>query len=120
MTRAALRRRLDPRDERGFTLIEMLVAMLAGGIVASATLAIVIVSVHLTSNYNDRVDANQQGRMAIEQITQALNSSCVSAATAPVLAAGEQQRRLALQLAQRRGRVNPNKVDDLARAGSCW
>ena len=45
-----------------------------------------IVSVHLSSNYTDRVDANQQGRLAMERITQALNSSCVTTNQAPVLA----------------------------------
>ena len=42
-----------------------------------------IVSVHLTSNYTDRIDANQQGRLAMERITQALNSSCVTPKTVP-------------------------------------
>jgi hypothetical protein len=49
-----------------------------------ATLAIVISSVHLSSQVGDRVDSNQEGRVAIEKITQALNSSCVSADLAPL------------------------------------
>jgi prepilin-type N-terminal cleavage/methylation domain-containing protein len=77
--------RLDLRSERGFTLIELMVATLIGTIVSAATLAIVIVSVHLSSNYGDRVDATQQGRIAMAKITQALNSSCVSAKLPPVL-----------------------------------
>src|ERR1039458_10811781 len=77
--------RLDLRSERGFTLIELTVATLIGTIVSAATLAIVIVSVHLSSNYGDRVDATQQGRIAMAKITQALNSSCVSAKLPPVL-----------------------------------
>ena len=75
------------RDERGFTLVEVMVALVIGIVVSTATLAIVIVSVHLGSNYTDRVDANQQGRLAMEKITQALNSSCVTPNQAPVLAA---------------------------------
>ena len=74
------------RDERGFTLVEVMVALAIGLVVSSATLAIVIVSVHLSSNYTDRVDANQQGRLAMEKITQALDSSCVTPNQAPVLA----------------------------------
>ena len=77
------------RDERGFTLIELLTALLLSTIVAMATLAIVIVSVHFTSNFNDRVDANQQGRLAMEKITQALNSSCVATNTPPVVAGSD-------------------------------
>jgi prepilin-type N-terminal cleavage/methylation domain-containing protein len=74
------------RDERGFTLVEVLVALAVGAIVSTATLAIVIVSVHFSSNYTDRIDSDQQGRLAMQQITQALNSSCVSPTVAPILA----------------------------------
>ena len=77
------------RDERGFTLIELLVAMGAATIVAAATFAILIVSVHLGSNYTDRVDANQQGRLSMQRLVQELNSSCVAATTAPVLAGSD-------------------------------
>ena len=79
-----MRRRL--RDERGFTLVELLVAMSLALVVSTATLALVIVSGHLSSNYQDRIDANQQGRVAMERITQALNSSCVASSITPVLA----------------------------------
>jgi Tfp pilus assembly protein PilW len=73
------------RGERGFTLIELLVAILAGIVVAAAAGAILITSTHLTSSSDDRVDANQQGRFALERITQALNSSCISPSVTPVL-----------------------------------
>ncbi len=76
------------RDERGFTLVELLVATLAGVVISAATGAIVVVSVHLSSNFSDRVDANSQGRVAMEKITQALNSSCVSASVPPVVSSG--------------------------------
>ena len=63
------------RDERGFTLVEVMVALAIGLVVSTATLAIVIVSVHLGSNFTNRVDANQQGRIAMEKVTQALNKA---------------------------------------------
>jgi type II secretory pathway pseudopilin PulG len=78
----------DLRGERGFTLIELLVATLAGIVVSAATGAIVITSVHFSSNFSDRVDANQQARVAMEKITQALNSSCVATAVPPVVTGG--------------------------------
>lgn len=81
--------RVDPRGESGFTLVELLVATMIGIVVSTATLAIVITSVHLTSNFTDRVDATQQGRTAMLRLTQALNSSCVSAALAPILPASD-------------------------------
>ncbi len=74
------------RDERGFTLVEVMIAMAIGLVVSTAALAALIVSVHLSSNYTDRVEANQTGRLAMEKITQALNSSCVTTNQAPVLA----------------------------------
>jgi len=75
----------DLRGERGFTLIELMVAALSGLVVAAAMGAIVVASVHLRSNLGDRVDANQQARTAMEKITQALNSSCVATAVAPIV-----------------------------------
>jgi len=78
-------RRLDLRSESGFTLIELMVACVLGIIVSTAMLAVVIVSVHFTSSIGDRVDANQQGRIAMQKITQALDSSCVSSSLPPIL-----------------------------------
>ncbi len=49
-------------------------------------LAILITSIQLSSNNQDRIDSNQQGRLAMTRIVQALNSSCVAATTPPVLA----------------------------------
>jgi type II secretory pathway pseudopilin PulG len=78
----------DLRGERGFTLIELLVSTLAGIVVAAATGAIVVTSVHFSSNFSDRVDANQQARTAMEKITTALNSSCVATALPPLVTGG--------------------------------
>jgi hypothetical protein len=72
----SVRRRL--RAEDGYTLIEMIVASGAGLIVAAATMAILATSYHMLANGSDRVDANQQGRDALLQIEQLLNSSCVA------------------------------------------
>jgi prepilin-type N-terminal cleavage/methylation domain-containing protein len=86
-TRQALRRRLG--GERGFTLIELLVAMGAATIVSAATFAILVISLHLGSNYDDRVDANQQGRLAMQKLVLELNSSCVAATTPPILSGSD-------------------------------
>jgi len=79
----------DPRGESGFTLIELMVATMLGLIVSGATLAIVISAVHLSSNFGDRVDATQEGRTAISRIVQELDSSCVAATVAPILATSD-------------------------------
>jgi prepilin-type N-terminal cleavage/methylation domain-containing protein len=83
---ARARRRLA--CERGFTLIELLVALAAGIVVTTAMGAIVITSVHFGRSTSDRIDANQQGRVAMEKITQALYSACVSSQAAPVISNG--------------------------------
>ena len=118
MTAAPLRGRVEMRDGRGFTLIEVLVATLLAVIVAAATLAIVIVSVHLTSNYTDRVDATQQGRTVLEKITQALNSSCVSASTPPILAASDDNDVWFYSSLTDSPTVTPNKVEISLSAGA--
>lgn len=85
MRNLARKARAALRDERGFTLIELIVATMAGIIVAAATSAVVIASVHFSSNFGNRVDANQEGRVAMEKITQALNSSCVATGVTPLV-----------------------------------
>jgi len=81
-----MRARLDLRSERGFTLIELLIAMATGLVVSSAALAIVVVALHFSSSNQDRIDANRQGRIAMQRIVQALDSSCVAAQTPPIVA----------------------------------
>jgi Tfp pilus assembly protein PilW len=105
------------RGERGFTLIELLVAMLAAIIVAGAAGMILVASTHLTSNFDDRVDANQQGRLALERITQALNSSCISPSVTPVLS-GSTATSLSFYSAQADSPlITPNEIT-VALAGS--
>ena len=110
--------RLDLRSESGFTLIELMVALIIGIVVSTATLAIVITSVHLSSNYNDRVDANQQGRTAMLKIVQALNSSCVASAVAPILPASDSNNVWFYSLLGDAPGLNPNKVEISLTGGS--
>ena len=66
------------RDERGFSLIELLMATIAGLVVSGAALAIVVSSLTFAAGDADRLDSNQQGSVAMEKIVQALSSSCVA------------------------------------------
>jgi prepilin-type N-terminal cleavage/methylation domain-containing protein len=72
--------------QRGFTIIEVLVATLAGAVVATASLYTVIVSIDFSSNYQDRIDSNQQGRLAMQRVVQALDSACVAPLVPPIVA----------------------------------
>jgi hypothetical protein len=72
------------RDERGVTLVELLVALVAGLVVSFAAFSILDVSLSQSSRVADRVSADQRGRVAMEKIMLKLHSSCVAAETTPV------------------------------------
>jgi prepilin-type N-terminal cleavage/methylation domain-containing protein len=66
-------------DERGFTLVEMLAAMVIGITVLFALFAIVDTAVHQQARAVDRIEANDGGRLTIDLISQQLGSRvCVS------------------------------------------
>lgn len=69
---AAISRRL--RDERGMTLVELLAAMVIGGIVISAAIMLVVMSMRASVRVSDRVNAAAVGRSGMELITQRVRS----------------------------------------------
>ncbi len=82
-----LRRRLRTArlaDERGFTLVEMLVGMLIGIVVVGATYAILQTTLLESSRVFSRVDATQRSRLAMENIESLLHSSCVTEGVTPI------------------------------------
>jgi Tfp pilus assembly protein PilW len=74
------------RAEHGFTLIEMLVTMVTGLVIVIATLTVLDVSISQSSRISERVDADQQGRVAMEKVVLALHSSCLDSEVPPILA----------------------------------
>ncbi|HEV2975553.1 MAG TPA: prepilin-type N-terminal cleavage/methylation domain-containing protein [Solirubrobacteraceae bacterium] len=64
------------RDERGFTLVELLVAMVAGVVVVFALVALIAISLHQETRIADRVQDDRAGRSALNQILEELHSSC--------------------------------------------
>jgi Tfp pilus assembly protein PilW len=68
-----LRRRLA-RDERGFTLIELVTAIAIGMVIVLAAFGLADASVRSFKKADDRVDVTQRGRLAMDQMTQRLRS----------------------------------------------
>lgn len=77
------------RAEHGFTLVELLVAMVTGLVVLLATFSVLDISLSQSSRISERVDADQRGRLAMEKILLELHSSCVSSAFTPILSGSE-------------------------------
>jgi prepilin-type N-terminal cleavage/methylation domain-containing protein len=83
---AIARLRLRLRCERGFTVIEMLVASVIGVVVLLVLLNLLDATQTATSRISARVDGTQRGRTAMEQVTQRLRSqTCVGALTPIVI-----------------------------------
>jgi Tfp pilus assembly protein PilW len=72
------------RDERGTTLMEVLVALSTGMVVLAAISAVIVVSLRETGKINAKVDANQRARIALNKIVDQLHSACIAPQIAPV------------------------------------
>lgn len=82
---ARIRRRLA--SEAGFTLVEMLTAMVIGTVVVFAAFTFMERSFTASTDVADRVDAAQRGRVAMDAITRQLRSQVCVAAKLPLQAA---------------------------------
>ena len=81
-----MRRRLELiRDERGMTLVEMLIAAAAGVVVVAGLSATSIVTLRESNRVTSHVDADQRARMTMTKVTDQLHSACFSYENAPVL-----------------------------------
>jgi prepilin-type N-terminal cleavage/methylation domain-containing protein len=67
---------LRPDDERGFTLIEMMVSMTAGVFVVGGLVGILAVSLHQNARIGDRVQSDRLGRTALNKVVEELRSAC--------------------------------------------
>jgi hypothetical protein len=76
-------------DQRGFTLIETLVAMLSATVVVGALYAILVISVDQTAKITDTVHASQVGRTSMTKIIEELHSACIASKFVPVKAGTE-------------------------------
>ncbi|MBA3865509.1 MAG: hypothetical protein H0X42_04045 [Solirubrobacterales bacterium] len=78
-------KRLDLiRDERGMTLVELVVATTAGVVVMTGIVLTMIVTMRETNRVSSHVEANQNARITMTKIINQLHSACVAPQIAPV------------------------------------
>jgi Flp pilus assembly pilin Flp len=73
-------------DERGATLIELMVGLAAGMVVLAALSMLMITTVRTTGRVSARVDATQRARVVMTNISEQLHSACIEPQMAPILA----------------------------------
>jgi prepilin-type N-terminal cleavage/methylation domain-containing protein len=78
-----IRRRLS--DERGFSLIELLMAMVIGMLVLMAAFMLFDRTITASGQIADRSEALQRGRLAMDLITRQLRSQVCLGDTAPIV-----------------------------------
>jgi Tfp pilus assembly protein PilW len=71
-------------DERGTTMVELLVGMAMGMIVLVGLSMTIITVLHGTSRVDARVEATDNARIAVTRIMEELHSACISPQIAPV------------------------------------
>lgn len=92
-----LRSRLS--EDEGMTLIELLVSVSIGMVVVMAAAGLMDASGRASAEVQDRVDAVQRGRVAMEQISQRLRSQvCLNVSTPAVAMADSNEMRFYTEL----------------------
>lgn len=72
-------------NERGTTLVELLVGMAMGMLVLAGLSMVIITTLHGNSRINARVETTARARLVTTQITEQLHSACTEPRIAPVL-----------------------------------
>ena len=88
----SLARENRPSGEAGFTLMELLVGLSIGLVVLFAGLLVMDSSLKLSRVTQERVDATQRGRLAMELVTRELRSEvCLTSTSPPLVSANDTQ-----------------------------
>ena len=77
-------RRVDIRDERGWTLVELMVSLMIGMVVFAAAMTVSQVALKNQAKTAARVDADQRARPVLQRLMDQLHSTCVAPNVSPV------------------------------------
>jgi len=77
---------VDASDERGTTLVELMVGLAVGMVVLAALTMVIIATLHGSARVSARVEATQRARVVLARIIEELHSACVAPKVAPILA----------------------------------
>ncbi len=80
------------RNQDGFTLIEMLVAMISSVIIVGALVLLFEITINQTSRINETAQANQAGRVTMTGLVDELHSACLSQGYTPVYEKSTEQK----------------------------
>lgn len=84
----SLPRNAPVRDDAGFTMVELLVAMLIGALVIWGILGLLDTSIGIGRKTEQRIDAAQRGRLALELVSRDIRGeACLSATETPIVSA---------------------------------
>ncbi len=72
------------RDERGTTLVELMVGLMMGMVILSALTMVVVATLHGSARVSARVEATQNGRLTLAKITEELHSACIYPKATPI------------------------------------
>lgn len=74
------------RDERGFTIIELMITTAVGIGLMLSVFTVIDISMNNSASVAARVDANQRARPVMQRLMDELHSACLAANSAPILA----------------------------------
>lgn len=77
---------MSPRDEGGFTLVELIVGMFSMIVILTAILGLVRVATNSQDRVSERVAANQKIRPVMTRLIDTLHSACIAPGINPVRA----------------------------------
>ncbi len=99
-------------SEQGFTLIEMMVAMVSGVVLATASWGLLQLATEQASRASDFVQASQIGRTAMTHLVDEVSSGCVTENAAPVQEGSTSEKLIFVAAYSKRSEVQPNEVQE--------